>query len=126
MNKTISTFVAEPFTNSIGQTINPGDSVAYVTHSRARVSMGKGRFDGVYKDSNGGIFFTKISGIRNSKYVATGKTITQEYNNYEYCYETKTYKPVLKTYTYHEHVSVPCEPYGSTLLQCHRIIKIEG
>jgi len=59
----VNTFSAEPFTNSIGQTLNPGDKVVAVTTGYGhRVSVFEGVFEGVYRgnDYNKG----KITGTR--------------------------------------------------------------
>lgn len=125
MGKTINKFVAEPFTNKLGQTINPGDRVAYVTHSRSSVYMGKAWFDGVFKNERGEIVFTRVRGVRNTKYVPTGKIITYKYNTHDYDNIKRMWVPVTKTSSYHETVEVECEPTGTTALQCHRIIKLE-
>lgn len=125
MSKTKNTFVAEPFTNSFGQTINPGDRVAYVTHGYS-VTLGKGRFDGVFKDPKGQIVLTRVRDIRDTKTVLTGNIKTRTYWGHEYDRTTRTYIPVEKSYDYHETETVSCEPYGVALLQCHRMIKLEG
>ncbi len=117
MSKSVNTFVAEPFKNNFGQTINPGDKVAYVTNSRHMVDMRKGWFDGVFKNNKGEIVFTRIRGIKNTKYVKTGKIIEYKYIRWE----DKT--PAVGHYP--ETKLVDCEPEGTTVLQCHRIIKIE-
>lgn len=125
MGKTINTFVAEPFTNDLGQTIQPGDRVAYVAHGYS-LTMGKGWFDGVFKDSNGDVVFTRVRGIRDTKVVLTGRKKIHTYTHQKYDLDTRTYIPVAGSYEYDETETIPCEPYGSTILQCHRIIKIEG
>lgn len=125
MGKTINKFVAEPYTTRFGDTINPGDRVAYVTHSH-RVYMGRGWFDGVFKDSKGNVVFTRVRGICTTKSVPTGKMVTHTYMGHEYDRETRSYKQVEKSYEYAERVDIPCEPYGTALLQHHRMIKIEG
>jgi len=125
MGKTINTFVAEPFTNSIGQTINPGDRVAYITHGWS-VDMGKGWFDGVYKNAKGDVVLTRVRGIRDTKTELTGNKLTHTYMHHEYDRNTRTYVPVERSYEYDETVTVPVEPYGTAALQRHRIIKIEG
>jgi hypothetical protein len=123
MSKTINTFVAEPFTNKIGQTINPGDPVAYVT-SGYSVHTNKGWYDGMFKDKNGNVVLTRIRGIVNTKSVPTGKMITEKYKSTKYNPETREYEIVDKSYTYAEHITVDCEPHGTTLLQKHRMFKI--
>jgi hypothetical protein len=126
MGKTINTFVAAPFTNSIGQTINPGDRVAYITHGWS-VHMGKGWSDGVYKNEKGDVVLTRVQGImEDTKTELTGNKLTYTYMHQKYDYETRKYMPVEASYEYDETVTLPVEPYGTTVLQCHRIIKIEG
>jgi len=120
MGKTIHQFVAEPFTNEIGQTVNPGDRVAYVTKGY-RVHTGKGWFAGVFKDKIGNVVLTRVQGIRSEKPVKTGKMIS--YQSTRYNYETRKNEPY--TYEYPETVMVSCEPHGTTVLQCHRLFKIE-
>ena len=124
MSKTINEFVAEPYTNCIGQTINPGDRVAFITHSHY-VTMGKGWFDGVFKDAEGNVVFTRVRGICSTQSVLTGKMVTHTYTSTEYDRETRSFKAVERSYEYPERITIPCEPYGTALLQRHRIIKIE-
>lgn len=126
MGKPYNTFVVEPFVNKIGQTINPGDRVAYVTIGyNKRVHQGTGWFEGVYKDpDNGKVALTRIRGIKTKKTVATGKVITERYKDWDY--STIPAKLVDAEYTYNETVVVDCEPYGKTNLQCHRMFKIQG
>lgn len=125
MGKTINTFVAEPFTNSIGQTINPGDRVVYVTHGYS-VHMGKGWFDGVYKNKKGKVVLTRVRGIHETKTELTGNKLTHSYMGHEYDRETRSYVPAMRSYEYDETVTISVEPYGMTNLQNHLMIKIEG
>lgn len=121
MGKNVNQFVAEPFTNSIGQTINPGDRVAYVSHGYT-VTVGNGVFAGVFKDSGGRVLSTRVSGIKTSKEVKTGRKITRTYSIYDWDKKCN----VEHSYEYDEYKIVECEPYGSTCLQRSRIFKIEG
>lgn len=121
MGKTINKFVAEPFVNKLGQTINPGDRVAYVSHGYG-IYMGKGWFDGVFKNEDGDVVSTRVRGIRDTKYVETGEVKTETYKEYDW--GTRSY--VERSYEYREKVKVPCEPHGTTTLQCNRLFKIEG
>lgn len=45
----MSDFFAESFTNHIGQTINPGDKVVFISNSYKTISVKKGLFRGVFK-----------------------------------------------------------------------------
>ena len=121
MGKTVNRFVAEPFVNEFGETINPGDRVVYVTHSYKRVNMGKAWFDGVFKNDKGSVVLTRVRGIRSTKSIETGETKTHMYRHYDW--GTREY--VDRSYEYKERVDIACEPYGTTVLQHHRIIKIE-
>lgn len=109
MAKTKNTLVHEAFTNEIGQTINPGDRVAYVSHGYS-VHQNTGYFDGVYKNKQGNIVFTRISGIHTTKMVDNGRTSEYTYGG--------------KVHTYKVYDKVECAPHGSTVLQRHRIFKI--
>ncbi|CAB4140369.1 hypothetical protein UFOVP395_18 [uncultured Caudovirales phage] len=121
MSKPYNKFVAEPFTNKIGQTIDPGDRVAYVTTCTGRVYQGTGWFDGVYKDpDNGRVVLTRVRGIKNKKTMATGKIITHIYQAWSF----QENRHVERSYQYPETVEVDCEPHGFTNLQCHRMFKI--
>lgn len=122
MGKNVYQFVAEPFVNQLGQTINPGDRVGYVTHGNHRVNLGKGWFDGVFKDTRGRVMLTRVRGIRTIKSVETGEVKTHTYRHYDW----RTREYVDRSYDYRERVDVVCEPYGYSILQNHRIIKIEG
>lgn len=122
MGKPYNTFVSEPFVNAVGQTINPGDRVAYVTIGyNKRVHQGTGWFDGVYKNpDNGAVVLTRIRGINNKKTMTTGKMISSHYKRWSIV----SGKYVDESYSYPETVEVDCEPYGMTILQRHRMFKI--
>jgi hypothetical protein len=121
MAKTLYEFVAEPFTNYIGQTVNPGDRVAYVTCSTGRVYQNTGWFDGVFKDrKNGRVMMTRIRGVKAKKTVTTGKKITHTYQTWSF----QENRYVQRSYDYPETVEVAVEPYGTTALQCNRLFKI--
>ena len=124
MGKTINEFVAEPFTDVFGKTINPGDRVAYVTHGYT-VTMGKGWFDGVFKNSTGDVVLTRVRGIADTKSVPTGEIKTRRFTYRSYNFETRSYEDKEYSQEYPEYIQVPCEPYGVALLQRHRMIKIE-
>ena len=123
MGKPYNQFAAEPFVNSVGQTINPGDRVAYVSMYGKCVYQNTGWFDGVCKDpKSGSVVLTRIRGINTRKTMATGNVITQHYKRWDY--STNPPKQVDSHYTYDETVQVDVEPYGTTHLQRHRIFKI--
>ena len=50
---TETTFYAEDYTNSLGQTVKPGDDVVIVTSAYKSTRIRKGKFLGVRKDSTG-------------------------------------------------------------------------
>ena len=121
MGKTINQFVAEPFVTELGQTINPGDRVAYVSHGYG-VHMGKAWFDGVFKNDEGEVVSTRVRGIHETKSVETGEVKTHTYKFYDF--NARAY--VDRSYEYRERINMPCEPYGTTTLQRNRLFKIEG
>jgi hypothetical protein len=122
MGKNVNIFVSESFTNEYGQTIYPGEKVAYVTNSSHNVNMRKAFFDGVFKNARGEIVFTRLRGVRTSKYIKTGKMITYDYA----WFDKEKEMMVPATSQYPEEKLVDCTPEGTVVLQCHRIIKLEG
>jgi hypothetical protein len=118
MAKTIHNFVSESFTNEIGQTINPGDRVAYVSHCTGRVYQKTGWFDGVFKTDRGTVVLTRVRGIRTTKPEKTGKMLSYTYK----AWDGKGY--VDRVQEYPEYVEVVVEPHGTTVLQNHFIFKI--
>jgi hypothetical protein len=116
-----STFHAEPFTNEIGQVINPGDRVAYVTHGYS-VHVGKGVYAGVLRDSDGNHYGTRVTGIKTKQSFPTGKMKKITSTKWDYALK----KSVPYTWEYEERELRDVEPYGSTCLQRHRVFKIEG
>ena len=121
MGKPYNMFVIEPFVNAIGQTINPGDRVAYISKCGNRIYQNTGWFNGVYKNPNNGrVVLTNIRGVHNKKTVATGNVLTHTYQAWSF----EKNRHVDRTYQYPETVEVDVEPYGFTNLQCHRIFKI--
>ena len=122
MGKPYNQFFAEPFVNAVGQTINPGDRVAYVTMGyNKRVNQNTGWFDGVLKDpDNGKVVFTRVRGIKNKKTMKTGKVLTSTYPAWSF----QEYKYIQRSYEYPETVEVDVEPYGKTNLQRHCLFKI--
>lgn len=61
----VNTFVAESFTNSIGQTLQPGDKVVAVTTGYGHsVSVFEGVFEGVYRNpSNDNVVGTRVGQV---------------------------------------------------------------
>ena len=124
MGKPYNQFSAEPFVNAVGQTINPGDRVAYVTMGyNKRVNQNTGWFDGVLKDpKNGKVVFTRVRGINTRKTMKTGKVLTSTSTYPEWSFQENKY--IQRSYKYPETVVVDVEPYGKTNLQRHRLFKI--
>jgi hypothetical protein len=132
MGKTVHNFVKQPFTNSIGQVINPGDKVAYVARGYS-TTFGTGIYHGTYIGDNDQIVLTRIKNIHTKKSVPSGRMLSYTYTALTYDVNGFTqrnpdgsYVKETKTHEYPEYVMVDCEPYGSTVLQRHIIIKIEG
>lgn len=131
MGKTVHNFVKQPFTNSIGQVITPGDKVAYVARGYS-TTVGTGIYHGTYIDNNGQVVLTRIKNIHTKKSVPSGKMLSYEYK--ELVPDSMgsfmrnpdgSFIRITKISEYPEYVTVDCEPYGSTVLQRHIIFKIE-
>lgn len=68
-----SKLIKEPYTNHLGQVINPGDEVMYIATSWKRTRVDKGIFEGVYK-SNGYYTRKDPNGVTAVLVRRTGKT----------------------------------------------------
>lgn len=60
----MSDLIVEPFTNHLGQTINPGDEVIAVGTSSHSVSVVKAVYDGFRKSERGDIRSVRVSGLK--------------------------------------------------------------
>lgn len=143
--------VAVPFTNSIKQTINPGDEVVFVTSGYAHsVSIDKGTYLGRYKGENGGCVIKVYNPLIRFRHAVTGAEVQSWYTDkritetvyprmdYTYRYGTEEYEKNLAIYkaalaerqaivdaviTEYEQFEVPA--YRRTTLQRNRIFKID-
>ena len=88
----VNKFYRESFTNSIKQTINPGDEVVFITSSW-HVNSRKGIFEGVFKDPNGNITGTRVSYryFYNEKEFSDTGYITEWKNDYYYDEKARKY-----------------------------------
>lgn len=124
---------SESFTNSIGQTINPGDSVVFVTTGYGhRVSIQTGVFEGVRRTvDKGQLAGTKINSIPKTRTVRVfskngaheevnyKKVVTPRPNGYGSIIDWVR-EPTGRRYDYAK------ENYlGSTNLQLNRVFKID-
>lgn len=74
-----TTFTAMSWTNSIGQTINPGDPVLYVaTGYNHSITIKTGIFDGVYTDYRNKIAGVRVGGVADKRYTWTGSDYVQK------------------------------------------------
>lgn len=117
MGNRISAFHAIPFSNNIGQTILPGEKIIFAATAWKNTRIKQGTFDGVNKDSNGGITSVRVSYPMN-KYVHNGKyepTVRQRYN-----YQTRRYED----YTYDRPLYDIVPGIGRSTLSLKRVFKI--
>ena len=124
----VNTFSAEPFTNEIGQTLNPGDKVVFVTTGYGHsVGVEQGVFEGVYRGNlyNKG----KITGTRVGQVpVNWNERVYSEDGEHE---ETKFagFDPVTRNYKYvptgRRYNLVPNVKYRKSSLQRNRVFKID-
>lgn len=121
MSMTYSELIAEPFVNSIGQTINPGDKVVAVTTGYGhRVSVITGVFEGVRR----GIISNAIVGSRIGEVPVTwNERVYAEDGEYEETkYDWKLYKSVPTGKRYN---LIPKVKYRKSSLQLNRVFKID-
>ena len=124
MSKKVNDFVAESFTNSLGQTLEPGDDVVFVT-SGYTVSIGSGKFEGVYRSPTS----KNIVGSRIG-------SVPVDYLERIFCEDGEHAEEVFKgwdekTWRYIYEKSgrrynlVPRVKYRKSVLQRNRVFKIE-
>jgi hypothetical protein len=118
--------VAEPFTNSIGQTINPGDDVVVVTTGRGHsVNVYTAKFAGVRRDKESNEFVgTSVYNIPDIKIVTVWTP--------DGIYEDKRYKGYNPETRKHEYEStgrrynrVKQQCFRTSCLQLNRLFKID-
>lgn len=122
----VNTFVADSFTNSIGQTLQPGDKVVAVSTGYGhRVSVFEGVFEGVYRNPHNDI----IVGTRVGQ-------IPVNYHERVYCDDGEHEETVYKGYdrvtwkfiyekTGRRYNLVPNVKYRKSALQRNRVFKID-
>lgn len=122
----VNTFVADSFTNSIGQTLQPGDKVVAVSTGYGhQVSVFEGVFEGVYRNPHNDI----IVGTRVGQ-------IPVKYNERVYCddgeheenvyrgYDPKTWQSIYEK-TGRRYNLVPTVRHRKSALQRNRVFKID-
>lgn len=122
----VNTFVADSFTNSIGQTLQPGDKVVAVTTGYCHnVSVFEGVFEGVYRNPrNDNVVGTRVG------------QIPVKYNEHVFCEDGEHEETVYKGYdrvtwqsiyekTGRRYNLVPNVRYRKSSLQRNRVFKID-
>ena len=120
--ETYRELVAEPFTNSIGQVINPGDKVVAVTTGYGHsVSVFTGIFEGVRRQKDGK---RQIVGSRvGSVPVKWNERVYAEDGEHEETkYDWQTYKPIPTGRRYN---LVQKVTYRKSALILNRVFKID-
>lgn len=126
MGYTMSTLVAEPFTNNIGQTLHPGDEVVVVTTGRCNsVNVFTGKFAGVRFDKrNGKMVGTTVSDIPvtyNERVFSENGSIEEE----KYLGWHSVERRYLYEKTGRRYDLVPKARYRKSCLQRNRVYKID-
>jgi hypothetical protein len=125
MSYRVNEFVIESYTNDLGQTLEPGDDVVFVTTCMHRVSVETGKFEGVYRNLSS----KKIAGTRIG-------TVPVNYQERVFCEDGKHEEEVYKgwdqktwRYIYEKtgrrYNLVPRVKYRKSTLQLNRVFKIE-
>lgn len=125
MSKKVNDFVAESFTNSLGQTLEPGDDVVFVT-SGYTVSIGSGKFEGVYCNTKS----KKVVGTRiGSVPVYTNERVFCKDGIHEEevmkGYDQYTWRYIYEK-TGRRYNLVPKIEYRKSVLQRNRVFKVEA
>jgi len=121
----LSELRVEPFTNSIGQVINPGDPVVAVTTGYGHsVDVITGKFEGVYYAKSDGepTGGTRIGEVPVSTFerVPCEESHPDSYPETRYDYITRKSEPTGKFYRLEEH-----KTYRKSSLQLSRVYKID-
>jgi len=122
----VNTFTAEPFTNSIGQTLHPGDKVVAVTTGYGHsVSVFEGSFEGVYRSpTNDKVVGTRVGQIP----VKWNERVFAEDGEHEETvykgYDRVTWKSIYEK-TGRRYNLVPSVRYRKSSLQRNRVFKID-
>jgi hypothetical protein len=127
----VNKFSAESFTNSIGQTLQPGDKVVAVTTGYGHsVSVFEGVFEGVYRGpSYYGSDKQQISGTRigqipvtydEQEFADDGAHEEKIYKGYDQKTRTSVYEKTGRRYNLIEKVK-----YRKSSLQRNRVFKID-
>jgi len=120
MSYRVNEFVSESFTNDLGQTLNPGDSVVAVTTGYGHtVRVITGKFEGVYRSHKGQLTGTRIGDVpvksQVREYVEDGA-----HEETRWDYSVRKFVPTGKRYNL-----VPKLRYRKSSLQRNRVFKIE-
>lgn len=93
-----SKFAAIPYTNNIGQVLNPGDPVIYVGSSRQSVTVKRGKFAGVYV-GNTYTYNRETRKTESREGVVALKVVDIPYTKFNWNRETKTgtHDPALRS-----------------------------
>ena len=126
MSYKVNELVVESYVNDLGQTLEPGDEVVFVTTVYGhRVRIETGKFEGVYRNLQN----KKIAGTRiGTVPIHTHEIVYAEDGEHEefawggWDKETRRYinKPTGKRYN-----RVPIVKYRKSSLQLNRVFKIE-
>lgn len=125
----VNTFTAEPFTNSIGQTLQPGDKVVAVTTGYGHnVSVFEGIFEGVYRSPrNDKVVGTRVGNVpvkyNERVFVENGE---HEEEKFQYKYDSQgRYAGYEWVKTGRRYNFVPVTKYRKSSLQRNRVFKID-
>lgn len=121
----VNTFTEESYTNSIGQTLNPGDKVVAVTTGYGHsVSVFEGVFEGVYRSDKHQLAGTRVGQIPVERdvivYDENGEHEEKKFAGYDKTTRNYKYVPTGKRYNL-----VPKTVYRKSSLQRNRVFKID-
>ena len=126
MSYRVNKFVSESFTNDLGQTLQPGDDVVFVTTGYGHnVRIETGKFEGVYRNlKNENIAGTRIGTVpvhtHEIVYAEDGEHEEFDWGSWDNEKRRYVVNPTGKRYN-----RIPVVKYRKSSLQLNRVFKIE-
>jgi plastocyanin len=126
MSYRVNKFVPESYTNDLGQTLNPGDDVVFVTTGYSHhVRVETGKFEGVYRNlENEKVAGTRIGTVpihtHDIVYAEDGEHEEQIWKGWD----QKTWRYIYEK-TGRRYNLIPVVKYRKSSLQRNRVFKLE-
>lgn len=126
MSYRVNEFVVESYTNSLGQTLEPGEDVVFVTTGYCHtVSIETGKFEGVYRNpSNNRVVGTRIGTVPvtfdERVFCENGKHDEEVCRNYDHTTHRYIYEKTGRRFNFVHSIK-----YRKSVLKRSRVFKLE-